>query len=161
MGRLYHFAQIKSRTIVQIYRQFWVLAPGDSKEDAANSTSLCLSKEKLQEKRHSGGEDFDFSCPGRKQVCSPLWLQTCPRHVCLTRRALLRTTLIKTTQRGAAAPLWILPGERKRTVTPNLHFLLRQRRERKRSPPRKQEQKGIPLEDNLHPGWAAARTEYR
>ena len=25
--------------------------------------------------------------PGRKQVCSPLWLQMCPRHICLTRRA--------------------------------------------------------------------------
>ena len=89
-----------------------VLSRSICRGKATNSTSLCLSKEKLQEKRHSGGEDFDFSCPGRKQVCSPLWLQTCPRHVCLTRRALLRTTLIKTTQRGAAAPLWILPGER-------------------------------------------------
>ena len=74
---------------------------------------------------------------------------------------LLRTTLFETTQRGAAAPLWILPGEYKRTAVPNLRFWHRQRRERKRSPPRNQEQTGFPLEFNQHPGWAAARTEYR
>ena len=74
---------------------------------------------------------------------------------------LLRTTLFETTQRGAAAPLWILPGERIRSAVPDLRFRHKQRRERKRSPPRKQGQTGFPLEDNSHPGWAVARTEYR
>jgi len=34
--------------------------PADLKAQAAYSTFLCLAKEKLQKKRHKGGEDFDF-----------------------------------------------------------------------------------------------------
>ena len=36
------------------------LVPVDLQAQAADSTFLCLAKEKLQKKRHTGGEDFDF-----------------------------------------------------------------------------------------------------
>ena len=68
---------------------------------AVSSTSLCLSKEKWQEKRHLRGEDSDFPCPGRKHSLLPALAAKVPPAPSLTRRALLRTTLIETAKGGS------------------------------------------------------------
>ena len=68
---------------------------------AVSSTSLCLSKEKWQEKRHLRGEDSDFPCPGRKHSLLPALAAKVPPAPSLTRHALLRISLIETAKGGS------------------------------------------------------------